>query len=40
LDAKWILHVAKFRYEARTPENVHIVYEPRPCENIMVCPIA
>jgi len=25
LDAKWILHVAKFRYGARAPENVYSV---------------
>ena len=30
-DAKWILHVAKFRYEATATENenVCIVYQPR-----------
>jgi len=30
-DAKWILHLAKFRYGATTTENVlgYIVYQPR-----------
>jgi len=28
LDAKWILHLAKFHYGARAPENVYIVHQP------------
>jgi len=29
LDTKWILHVVKFRQEARAPESLYIVYQPR-----------
>jgi len=29
------LHLAKFRYEARTPENVYMVYQPRRWPNIV-----
>jgi len=28
-DAKWILHLVKFRYGATAAENVHIVYQLR-----------
>ena len=35
LDAKWILHLAKFRYGARAPENVYIMYQPRRWPNIL-----
>ena len=27
-DAKWILHLAKFRYGATAAENVYIVFQP------------
>ena len=28
-DAKWMLHLAKFRYGVTAAENVDIVYQPR-----------
>jgi len=34
-DAKSILHVAKFRYGTRAPENVYIVYQLRRRPNIV-----
>jgi len=35
LDAKWILHLAKFHQGARAAENVYIVYQPRKRPNIV-----
>ena len=35
LDAKWILHLAKFHHGARALENVYIVHQPRRRPNIM-----
>ena len=35
LDTKWILHVVKFRYGARAPENVYTVYQSRRWPNIV-----
>ena len=34
LEAKWILHLAKFCYGARAPKNVYIVCQPRRRPNI------
>jgi len=35
LGTKWMLHLTKFCYGARTLENVYIVYEPRRQPNIV-----
>jgi len=35
LDAKWILHVAKFHHGARAPKNIYVVCQPRKWPNTM-----